>query len=62
MRKQIRGWSIVEEDDPVNVERLNAVRDAMIHAWTCYEKYAWGHDELQVCMSNAMHHHCVVAL
>lgn len=21
----------------------------MLHAWTSYEKYAWGHDELQVC-------------
>jgi hypothetical protein len=20
----------------------------MIHAWSSYEKYAWGHDELQV--------------
>ncbi|XP_050372184.1 mannosyl-oligosaccharide 1,2-alpha-mannosidase MNS2-like isoform X4 [Argentina anserina] len=47
VKKQLRGWSIGEEDDPVNVERRNAVRDAMIHAWTCYEKYAWGHDELQ---------------
>lgn len=48
MKKNIRGWSVVEEDDPLNVERRNAVKDAMIHAWTCYEKYAWGRDELQV--------------
>ncbi|XP_024197034.1 mannosyl-oligosaccharide 1,2-alpha-mannosidase MNS1 isoform X2 [Rosa chinensis] len=49
VKKHIRGWSIVEEDmdDPLNVERRNAVKDAMVHAWTCYEKYAWGRDELQ---------------
>lgn len=47
VKRNIRGWSIVEEDDPLNVERRNAVKDAMIHAWTCYEKYAWGRDELQ---------------
>lgn len=34
-------------DDPVNIERRNAVKEAMLHAWTSYEKYAWGYDELQ---------------
>ncbi|CAB4262091.1 unnamed protein product [Prunus armeniaca] len=48
VKKQIRSWSIVEEeDDPLNVERRRAVKEAMIHAWTCYEMYAWGRDELQ---------------
>lgn len=37
-----------EEDDPISVERREKVKEAMLHAWTCYEKYAWGHDELQV--------------
>uniref|UniRef100_A0A2C9VM27 alpha-1,2-Mannosidase n=1 Tax=Manihot esculenta TaxID=3983 RepID=A0A2C9VM27_MANES len=36
-----------EEDDPISVERREKVKEAMLHAWTCYEKYAWGHDELQ---------------
>ncbi|XP_010276709.1 PREDICTED: mannosyl-oligosaccharide 1,2-alpha-mannosidase MNS1 [Nelumbo nucifera] len=35
------------EDDPVDIERRQKVKDAMIHAWTSYEKYAWGQDELQ---------------
>ncbi|XP_057865703.2 mannosyl-oligosaccharide 1,2-alpha-mannosidase MNS1 [Cryptomeria japonica] len=34
-------------DDPINIERRNAVKEAMLHAWTSYEKYAWGFDELQ---------------
>ncbi|GKE10885.1 mannosyl-oligosaccharide 1,2-alpha-mannosidase MNS1-like protein [Tanacetum coccineum] len=33
--------------DPVEAERREKVKDAMIHAWSSYEKYAWGHDELQ---------------
>ncbi|XP_050218260.1 mannosyl-oligosaccharide 1,2-alpha-mannosidase MNS1-like [Mercurialis annua] len=35
------------EDDSVSVERREKVKEAMVHAWSCYEKYAWGHDELQ---------------
>lgn len=35
-------------DDPINIQRREKVKDAMIHAWSSYEKYAWGHDELQV--------------
>lgn len=38
----------VTKSDPIEVERREKVKDAMIHAWTSYEKYAWGHDELQV--------------
>ncbi|XP_071715547.1 mannosyl-oligosaccharide 1,2-alpha-mannosidase MNS1-like [Rutidosis leptorrhynchoides] len=33
--------------DPIEVERREKVKDAMVHAWSSYEKYAWGHDELQ---------------
>lgn len=28
-------------------ERLQEVRDAFVKTWRSYEKYAWGHDELQ---------------
>lgn len=35
-------------DDPVDAQRREKVKDAMRHAWSSYEKYAWGHDELQV--------------
>ncbi|CAK9146084.1 unnamed protein product [Ilex paraguariensis] len=34
-------------DDPIDVQRGERVKDAMAHAWSSYEKYAWGHDELQ---------------
>ncbi|GAA0167125.1 protein modifying enzyme [Lithospermum erythrorhizon] len=33
--------------DPIDAHRQEKVKDAMIHAWNSYEKYAWGHDELQ---------------
>ncbi|KAG1364145.1 mannosyl-oligosaccharide 1,2-alpha-mannosidase MNS1 [Cocos nucifera] len=33
--------------DPVNKERREKVKEAMLHAWNSYEKYAWGQDELQ---------------
>lgn len=35
-------------EDPVDAQRREKVKDAMRHAWSSYEKYAWGHDELQV--------------
>lgn len=35
-------------DDPIDVQRREKVKEAMIHAWSSYEKYAWGQDELQV--------------
>lgn len=35
-------------DDPVDIQRREKVKEAMIHAWSSYEKYAWGQDELQV--------------
>ncbi|KAL2338689.1 hypothetical protein Fmac_013135 [Flemingia macrophylla] len=35
------------EDDPINLLRRDKVKDAMLHAWTSYEKYAWGMDELK---------------
>ncbi|GAV59696.1 Glyco_hydro_47 domain-containing protein [Cephalotus follicularis] len=37
----------VFKDDPISMERREKVKDAMLHAWTSYEKYAWGQDELQ---------------
>lgn len=37
------------EDDPVTTDRRQKVREAMIHAWTSYDKYAWGFDQLRVC-------------
>lgn len=40
--------SISIEDDPISIQRREKVKDAMLHAWTSYEKYAWGMDELKV--------------
>ncbi|XP_044485674.1 mannosyl-oligosaccharide 1,2-alpha-mannosidase MNS1-like [Mangifera indica] len=37
----------VFEDDPTDIQRRDKVKEAMIHAWSSYEKYAWGQDELQ---------------
>lgn len=37
-----------DDGDPINIERRQKVKDAMLHAWNSYEKYAWGQDELQV--------------
>ncbi|KAL6972573.1 mannosyl-oligosaccharide alpha-1,2-mannosidase [Sarracenia purpurea var. burkii] len=34
-------------DDPIDIQRREKVKYAMIHAWNSYEKYAWGQDELQ---------------
>ncbi|XP_019442660.1 PREDICTED: mannosyl-oligosaccharide 1,2-alpha-mannosidase MNS1-like [Lupinus angustifolius] len=39
--------SISIEDDPISIQRREKVKDAMLHAWTSYEKYAWGMDELK---------------
>lgn len=36
-----------EANDPVARERQHAVREAFLHAWRNYEKYAWGFDELR---------------
>lgn len=38
-------------EDPIDIQRKEKVKEAMIHAWSSYEKYAWGQDELQVCLS-----------
>ncbi|CAO2189197.1 unnamed protein product [Urochloa humidicola] len=35
------------EVDPVNNARREKVKEAMLHAWNSYVKYAWGQDELQ---------------
>jgi mannosyl-oligosaccharide alpha-1,2-mannosidase len=37
--------SIVEIDH-INNERREKVKEAMLHAWNSYVKYAWGMDEL----------------
>ncbi|XP_031480391.1 mannosyl-oligosaccharide 1,2-alpha-mannosidase MNS1-like isoform X2 [Nymphaea colorata] len=37
----------IQEMDPLDMQRREKVKEAMIHAWTSYEKYAWGQDELQ---------------
>lgn len=34
-------------DDPIDIQRREKVKEAMLHAWNSYEKYAWGQDELQ---------------
>lgn len=36
------------EDDPISTQRRDKIKDAMLHAWTSYETYAWGRDELKV--------------
>ncbi|KAL9325927.1 hypothetical protein ACSQ67_006572 [Phaseolus vulgaris] len=35
------------EDDPISTQRRDKIKDAMLHAWTSYETYAWGRDELK---------------
>ncbi|KAL6843748.1 hypothetical protein ACP4OV_026319 [Aristida adscensionis] len=35
------------EIDPINHERREKIKEAMIHAWNSYVTYAWGMDELQ---------------
>ncbi|CAN8268881.1 unnamed protein product [Cochlearia groenlandica] len=35
------------KENPVDAQRMQRVKEAMIHAWSSYEKYAWGQDELQ---------------
>ncbi|KAG6667259.1 mannosyl-oligosaccharide 1,2-alpha-mannosidase MNS1 [Carya illinoinensis] len=37
----------VVPDDPIDIQRREKVKEAMLHAWSSYEKYAWGQDELQ---------------
>ncbi|KAL9664755.1 hypothetical protein QQ045_020162 [Rhodiola kirilowii] len=37
----------VFKDDPLDIQRREKVKEAMLHAWTSYETYAWGQDELQ---------------
>lgn len=46
--KSVQGAiSKVVPDDPISSERREKVKQAMLHAWTSYERYAWGQDELQ---------------
>ena len=34
--------------EPIEIQQREKVKEAMIHAWSSYEKYAWSQDELQV--------------
>ena len=43
-----------QDEDPIDIERRQKVKEAMLHAWTSYEKYAWGQDELQVWFANML--------
>ncbi|KMZ62320.1 mannosyl-oligosaccharide 1,2-alpha-mannosidase, family GH47 [Zostera marina] len=45
--REALGTSIQDDDDPIDVERREKVKEAMLHAWNSYVKYAWGQDELQ---------------
>ncbi|KAK9135418.1 hypothetical protein Syun_014748 [Stephania yunnanensis] len=36
------------EENSIDVQRRQKVKEAMLHSWTSYEKYAWGQDELRV--------------
>ena len=47
-KKKNKAAMQVDDEDPVTVERREKVKSAMLHAWTCYETYAWGYDELEV--------------
>ncbi|KAK1320413.1 Mannosyl-oligosaccharide 1,2-alpha-mannosidase MNS1 [Acorus calamus] len=37
----------VFKEDPVDIQRREKVKEAMLHAWNSYVTYAWGNDELQ---------------
>ncbi|XP_060676459.1 mannosyl-oligosaccharide 1,2-alpha-mannosidase MNS2 isoform X3 [Ziziphus jujuba] len=57
VRSHAKDWVVsvgMEDDDNVNVQRRNEVKDAMLHAWTSYERFAWGQDELQPQTRNGM--------
>ncbi|KAF3623804.1 Mannosyl-oligosaccharide 1,2-alpha-mannosidase MNS2 [Capsicum annuum] len=43
-------------DNILDAQRREKVKDAMLHAWSSYEKYAWGHDELQVSLQQPQLH------
>ncbi|GAB2233707.1 hypothetical protein Droror1_Dr00002936 [Drosera rotundifolia] len=40
--------------NPIALEGREKVKEAMLHAWNSYEKYAWGQDELQVLLIYAV--------
>ena len=37
----------IEPASPETMQRRDAIREAFVHSWTAYERFAWGHDELQ---------------
>ena len=47
-------------DDVVNVERRNKVKATMVHAWSSYEKYEWGLDELRVFLRLSSYLRCCI--
>ncbi|KAK8624564.1 hypothetical protein V6N13_065901 [Hibiscus sabdariffa] len=45
MLEELKSKAVPE--DPIEIQRREKVKEAMVHAWSSYEKYAWGNDELQ---------------
>ncbi|CAK9233557.1 unnamed protein product [Sphagnum jensenii] len=45
-----------EIEDPITEYRRSQVKAAMLHAWSSYEKYAWGFDELQPQSRSGVNH------
>ncbi|KAK9097777.1 hypothetical protein Syun_024822 [Stephania yunnanensis] len=47
LHNQLAELKLKAEENSVDVQRRQKVKEAMLHAWTSYEKYAWGQDELR---------------
>ncbi|KAK9097479.1 hypothetical protein Sjap_022976 [Stephania japonica] len=47
LQNQLAELKLKAEENSVDVQRRQKVKEAMLHAWTSYEKYAWGQDELR---------------
>ncbi|KAL4308311.1 hypothetical protein GQ457_01G024580 [Hibiscus cannabinus] len=45
MLEELKSKAVPE--DPIEIRRREKVKEAMVHAWSSYETYAWGNDELQ---------------
>lgn len=39
-------WSYPQNEENNNI-RLEAIKEAFLHSWKAYKKYAWGHDEVK---------------
>ena len=44
------------QEDSVDSERREKVKEAMLHAWNSYVQFAWGQDELQVSYELNIYH------